>query len=176
MMPLGLVPRRGAPSRSVGRRALFGAAGGALCIAAAAALIVRSRPRHGRPPPECQIGPTTPGIDVSYYQETIDWPRVQRAGIRFAFIRLADGLTQRDAMFATNWIESRRAGLARGAYLFFRPDQDVAAQADLMIAAMRGSDHDDLPPVIDVEVDGGLTQRDAMFATNWIESRRARSE
>jgi lysozyme len=170
MMPLGLVPRRGAHSRSVVRKALFVAAGVALCIAAAAALIVRSRPRHGRPPPECQIGPTTPGIDVSYYQETIDWPRVQRAGIRFAFIRLADGLTQRDAMFATNWIESRRAGLARGAYLFFRPDQDVAAQADLMIAAMRGSDHDDLPPVIDVEVDGGLAPAVvAARARDWVD-------
>jgi len=173
MMPLGLVPPRGAHSRSVVRKAIFVVAGVALCIAATV-LIVRSRPRHARPPPECQIGPTTPGIDVSYYQETIDWPRVRRAGIRFAFIRLADGLTQRDAMFATNWVESRRAGLARGAYLFFRPDQDVAAQADLMIAAMRGRDHDDLPPVIDVEVDGGLAPAIvAARARDWVDRVRA---
>jgi len=156
------------------RKASLVVAGVALCIAAAA-LVVRSRARHGKPPrPECQVGPTTPGIDVSYYQETIDWPRVRRAGIVFAFIRLADGVTQRDAMFATNWVESRRAGLARGAYLFFRPDQDVAAQADLMIAAMRGRDHDDLPPVIDVEVDGGLAPAIvAARARDWVDRVRA---
>jgi len=157
------------------RKAILAVAAVALCIAAALTLLVRTRPRHARPPPGCQVGPTTPGIDVSYYQETIDWPRVRRAGIRFAFIRLADGLTQRDAMFATNWAESRRAGVARGAYLFFRPDQDVAAQADLMIAAMRGRDGDDLPPVIDIEVDGGLDLATvAERAAAWIERVRDR--
>jgi lysozyme len=137
------------------RKALLAIAGVALGVAAT--VLVRSRPHPARSErPGCAIGPTLPGIDVSYYQETIDWPRVRRAGIRFAFIRLSDGATLRDAMFATNWAEARRAGVVRGAYQFFRPDQSVAAQADLMIAAMRGRDRDDLPPVIDLEVDGGL--------------------
>jgi len=155
------------------RKAILVVAGVALCVAAAALLV--GSPRRGKPPrPECQIGPTTPGIDVSSYQDAIDWPRVQRAGIRFAFIRVADGTTQRDATFATNWVESRRAGLARGAYLFFRPDQDVAAQADLMIAAMRGRDADDLPPVIDVEVDAGLPAAIvAARARDWVDRVRA---
>lgn len=139
------------------RKAGLAIAGVALGVAAAAAALVRSRPHPARPErPGCPVGPTLPGIDVSYYQETIDWPRVRRAGIRFAFIRLSDGATLRDAMFATNWAEAKRAGVVRGAYQFFRPDQSVAAQADLMIAAMRGRDRDDLPPVIDLEVDGGL--------------------
>src|SRR5262249_54928117 len=145
---------------SVVRKAIIVSASVALGVAAAAAialLVVRARPHRPRPPhPECQIGPTTPGIDVSYYQEAIDWPRVQRAGIGFAFIRLADGTTVRAPRFAFNWSESRRAGIARGAYLFFRPDQDIAAQADLMIAALRGSDRGDLPPVLDIEADAGL--------------------
>jgi lysozyme len=46
--------------------------------------------------------------------------------------------------------------VVRGAYQYFRPDQDVAAQADLMIAAMRDRTPDDLPPVIDIEIDAGL--------------------
>lgn len=132
-------------------------AGVAVCLAAATAWRLRPRPHRVRPPhPDCQVGPTTPGIDVSYYQATIDWQRVRRAGIRFAFIRLADGAALRDSMFATNWVESRRAGVLRGAYLFFRPEQSIADQADLMIAAMRNRASDDLPPVIDIEVDGGL--------------------
>src|SRR4051812_37774275 len=140
------------------RKALLIAAGITLGIMAAAATVaLRTRARPHKPErPGCQLGPTTPGIDVSYYQDTIDWQRVRRAGIQFAFIRLSDGATLRDSMFATNWAESKRAGVVRGAYQYFRPDQSIAAQADLMIAAMRDRGPDDLPPVIDIEVDGGL--------------------
>ncbi len=153
------------------RKALLVALGLALALAAAAALLFRPRSHPARPErPGCQLGPTTPGIDVSYHQETIDWPRVQRAGIRFAFIRLSDGATLRDPRFAINWAEAKRAGLVRGAYQFFRPDQSVTAQADLMIAAMRGRDRDDLPPAIDLEVDGGLDPTAlAERAGAWIE-------
>jgi lysozyme len=157
------------------RKTAFVLAGVALGLAAGGALLLRSRTHRVRPErPECRLGPTTPGIDVSYHQEAIDWPRVQRAGIRFAFIRVADGAALRDPRFATNWAESRRAGLVRGAYLFFRPDQDVDAQADLMISAMHGRDPDDLPPVIDVEVDAGLAAAVvAARARAWIDRVRA---
>jgi len=134
-----------------------------------------SRPSRRARAPGLPARATTPGIDVSYHQETIDWPRVQRAGIRFAFIRLSDGAALRDAMFATNWAEAKRAGLVRGAYQFFRPDQSIAEQADLMIAAMRDRDHDDLPPVIDIEVDGGFEPPTvAERARAWIERVRDR--
>lgn len=139
------------------RKALLVVMGIALGLAAVAIFRFRPRAHRDRPgPPSCQVGPTVPGIDVSYYQETIDWQRVRRAGIRFAFIRVSDGATIRDAKFAINWAEAKRAGIVRGAYQYFRPDQSVTAQADLMIAAMHSRDHDDLPPVIDVEVDAGL--------------------
>jgi lysozyme len=105
--------------------------------------------------PECVTGPTTPGIDVSYFQQTIDWRRVYRAGIRFAFIRVSDGADNRDPMFALNWLEARRAGVARGAYQYFRPDQSAVAQADLMISAVRDGGAD-LPPVLDLEITAGL--------------------
>jgi lysozyme len=158
------------------RKGLLLVAAIALGVAAIALGLLRSRLHRGRyDPPRCQIGPTTPGIDVSYHQETIDWQRVRRAGIRFAFIRLSDGAQLRDSMFATNWAEARRAGLARGAYQFFRPDQSVDTQADLMIAAMAGSDPTDLPPVIDIEVDGGLDASTvAERAQAWIDRVRQR--
>lgn len=105
-------------------------------------------------PPECQTGPTTRGIDVSYYQETIEWKRVRRAGVLFAFIRVSDGTTVPDSQFAANWDGAHKAGVLRGAYQYFRPDQNATAQADLMIAALR-KDRGELPPVIDVETDGG---------------------
>lgn len=158
------------------RKALPVVAGIALCASTVAFATLRLRLHRSRSePPRCHIGPTTPGIDVSYYQETIDWQRVHRAGIRFAFIRLSDGAQLRDIRFATNWAEAKRAGLVRGAYQFFRPDQSVEAQADLMIAAMAGRDPTDLPPVIDIEVDGGLDASTvAERAQVWIDRVRGR--
>lgn len=104
--------------------------------------------------PSCIDGPVTPGIDVSYYQGTIQWPKVQKAGIRFAFIRVSDGLSNRDALFAQNWAGARRANLRRGVYQYFRPEENAVAQADLVIAAVL-RDPGELPPVIDVEATGG---------------------
>jgi lysozyme len=139
------------------RKAFLVAVGLAVGVAVAA-VALRARSPRGVPAavPGCRTGTVTPGIDVSYYQQTIDWPKVRRAGIRFAFIRVSDGATLRDTMFATNWAEARRAGVVRGAYQFFRPDQSAVAQADLMIAAMHDLARDDLPPVLDLEIDGGL--------------------
>lgn len=42
------------------------------------------------------------GIDVSYYQGTIDWARVKAAGIDFAIIRSSDGFTYNDSQFVNN--------------------------------------------------------------------------
>jgi lysozyme len=104
--------------------------------------------------PECEAGPTVAGIDVSYYQESIEWRRVRRAGMRFAFIRVSDGVTVEDPRFAKNWSGAKRAGMLRGAYQHFRPEESATAQADLLVAAI-ARDPGELPPVIDVEVDGG---------------------
>lgn len=161
-------PRRGC---LVVRRALLVFAGVSIALAALGAVLVGPRAHRSKPErPDCHVGRTTPGIDVSYYQDVIDWPRVRRAGIRFTFIRVSDGASLRDPMFATNWAEAKRAGLVRGAYQFFRPDQSVIAQADVMIAAMRSRARDDLPPALDIEVDAGLPATEvAARALIWIE-------
>jgi GH25 family lysozyme M1 (1,4-beta-N-acetylmuramidase) len=104
----------------------------------------------------CGSGPTVKGIDVSYYQGTIDWAKVQAAGVEYAFIRASDGSYQ-DTKFATNWAESRANGILHGAYQFFRPGQDPIAQADSLLAKMGPLQPDDLPPVIDVEAADGLS-------------------
>lgn len=121
------------------------------------------------PPPECRQGPTIPGIDVSYYQNTIDWRRVRKSGVLFAFIRVSDGATFADPMFATNWNAARPTGVYRGAYQYFRPDENATAQADLLIAAIR-RDPGELPPVIDVETAGGKSAAQIARAIKvWVE-------
>src|SRR5580704_12681736 len=61
------------------------------------------------------------GIDVSKYQDFIDWEMVKGMKVgdvqmSFAFIKATEGLGSEDAFFKRNWKKSRDAGLARGAY------------------------------------------------------------
>jgi hypothetical protein len=96
------------------------------------------------------------GIDVSYYQGTINWAQVKAAGKVFAIIRVSDGTGFMDPKFVSNWKGAKAAGLAVGAYQFFRPTQDVTRQADIMVDQLNavGFGAGDIPPVIDVEVHG----------------------
>ena len=107
----------------------------------------------------CAKGPTVPGIDVSYYQGNIDWAAVKKAGKVFAIARVSDGSGFIDPDFQKNWKGMKSAGLIRGVYQFFRPNQDPIAQADLLLSELKaggGLDVADLQPVMDMEVSGGL--------------------
>lgn len=109
------------------------------------------------------------GIDVSYYQGTIDWNKVAAEGHKFAFIRVSDGLNYIDSKFAQNWSGAKNAGIIRGAYQFFRPNLDAVAQAQLLLDKMGPLEKGDLPPVIDVENNGGLAPADvAAQVGKWI--------
>lgn len=122
----------------------------------------------------CAASTTTKGVDVSYHNGTIDWGRVKAAGYEFAFVRISDGTGFRDPQFQTNWTGAKAAGLVRGIYQFFRPTQDVAAQAELVIAAVGARQPGDLPPVIDVEADGGLAPATvAARVRAWVDRVRA---
>jgi uncharacterized protein (TIGR03382 family) len=98
----------------------------------------------------CAGGATVQGIDVSSWQGAIDWGAVGRSGIAFAIVRIGDGYYH-DARFRENWEGARAAGLVRGAYQFFEPDEDPIAQADIVIAAVGRLGPGDLPVTIDVE-------------------------
>jgi lysozyme len=105
----------------------------------------------------CGAGPTVKGIDVSFYQGTIDWSKAKADGVVYAMIRVSDGLANPDSKFAANWAASRTAGVIHGAYQFFEPGDDPIAQADMLLSKMGSFKADDLPPTIDVEVTGGLS-------------------
>lgn len=104
----------------------------------------------------CASGPTVEGVDVSYYEGSIDWAALKKGGIDFAFIRVSDGEHFVDPEFAHNWAEAKKEGVIAGAYQFFRPEQDPIAQADLLLSHMGAMDADDLSPVLDVEVSDGV--------------------
>ena len=123
----------------------------------------------------CADGPTLQGIDVSYYEDSVDWTAAHAAGIDFAFIRVADGATYLDPKFPAYWAGAKAAGVIRGTYQFFRPDQDPIAQADLLLDRMGPLEPGDLPPVIDVEVAGGRSKPEVAAAVRaWVDRVTAR--
>jgi len=66
------------------------------------------------------------GVDVSEHQGDISWKALWDYGVRFAFIRLGDGL-YRDPEFDRNWTEAGNLGILRGAYHYARHDKDGQA-------------------------------------------------
>jgi lysozyme len=122
----------------------------------------------------CAAGTVTKGVDVSYYNGKIDWAKVKAAGNDFAFIRISDGTGFHDPQFAANWSGAQAAGVIRGIYQFFRPNQDIAAQADMVVAAAGTPGPGDLPPVIDVEATGNLSPASvAAKVRSWVDRVKA---
>jgi lysozyme len=104
----------------------------------------------------CPAGAVVKGLDVSYYQGTVDWQAVASTGVGFAIARVGHGNTL-DTQFETNWPAISQAGLVRGAYLYFQPATDANAQADMVVNAIGTLGPGDLPVVIDVEETGNLS-------------------
>jgi GH25 family lysozyme M1 (1,4-beta-N-acetylmuramidase) len=94
------------------------------------------------------------GIDISRYQLDVDFKQAQASGVSFAFIKATESIALADAAFAAHWSQAKQVGLLRGAYHFFRPQQDAIAQARLFLAQL--SDPGELPPTLDIEVTDGV--------------------
>lgn len=93
------------------------------------------------------------GLDISAHNGLPDFDSIASAGVDFVYLKASEGVSFRDKTFLRNYAAARRAGLAVGAYHFFRFECDGARQAVNFINATRGCTFD-LPPVIDVEESG----------------------
>ena len=114
---------------------------------------------------------TVPGIDVSYWDAGIDWPKVRAAGQRYMFAKATEGITYKDPTFDDNWFGAKSAGLLRGAYHFFRCNVDAKKQADYFIDYVRSvKDNGELPPVLDLETSDGMTKEKIVPAAKiWLD-------
>ncbi len=96
------------------------------------------------------------GIDISHYQrrEDIDWKTLNIANgaidIRFVVLRATMGNRAADKHFDEFWEKAATNDLIRGAYHFYRPDEDPVMQANSYLLRVRLS-AGDLRPVLDVE-------------------------
>ncbi len=94
------------------------------------------------------------GIDVSQYQGSIAWEKVKVVEgtfpIRFAFIRATAGTNKVDVEFHRNWKNSKENGILRGAYHYYRPNENSIEQANFFIRNVK-LENGDLPPILDIE-------------------------
>jgi len=115
---------------------------------------------------------TVPGIDVSYWDAGIDWPKVRATGQRFVIAKATEGITYKDPTFDDNWFGAKSAGLLRGAYHFFRSNVDAKKQADYFINYVRSvKDDGELPPVLDLETNDGISKDKIVPAVKiWLDA------
>ena len=98
------------------------------------------------------------GIDVSSYQETIDWAQVKESGIEFVMIRAGyrgatRGALREDTNFQTNYNGAKEAGLKVGVYFFSQAITEAEAEeeAGYVLQLLQGKELD-YPVVFDWEI------------------------
>ena len=94
------------------------------------------------------------GFDVSEYQSEIDWEQTYHIDesfeLSFVFIRATAGKNKVDSRFKENWKASKERELIRGAYHYYRPNENSIEQAENFIKNVK-LEKGDLPPVLDIE-------------------------
>lgn len=94
------------------------------------------------------------GFDVSQYQGKIDWKNIGKVEdtfqLSFVFIRATAGKDKLDTQFKENWKQAKNNHIIRGAYHYYRPNENSLQQADNFIKTVR-LEKGDLPPVLDIE-------------------------
>lgn len=91
------------------------------------------------------------GIDVSEYQGDIDWETlVDKNKIDFAFVRATAGSDTKDRNFSENWRQLKKYNVPRGAYHYYRPNENSTDQANLFIKTVV-VEKGDFVPVLDIE-------------------------
>lgn len=110
------------------------------------------------------------GIDVSHYQEEIDWDKLRAIdqygdtiAFNFAFIKATEGLLIEDDMFDEHWDNAKSHGIVRGAYHYFLPDRSAKIQAANFTSSVKLKPGD-LPPVVDVEELRGKNKQELVRA------------
>lgn len=94
------------------------------------------------------------GFDISEFQGEVDWALVDKVEnnypLRFVFIRATAGSDRADKKFKYNWLNAKKYKMIRGAYHYYRPNENSLEQAELFIKTVQ-LEKGDLPPVLDIE-------------------------
>lgn len=96
------------------------------------------------------------GVDLSTWQENVDYKRLKQEGIEFAFIRCGYGKDsgQKDDMFETHYKGLKEAGIKVGAYHFSycTSIENAIKEAENCLSYIEGKEFD-LPVFYDLEAE-----------------------
>lgn len=98
------------------------------------------------------------GFDISHYQrkEDIQWDSLSIGNrtipLKFVVLRASMGNRKLDKNFDHFWETAKQHQLIRGAYHFYRPDEDPVMQANSYLSVAK-LESGDLPPILDIEKD-----------------------
>jgi lysozyme len=113
------------------------------------------------------------GIDVSQYQGKTDFAglqlQIQNRRIEFIVVRATMGKDGVDARFARNWEGFRPLPVKRGAYHYYRPNENSTKQAQNFIKTAKLKSGD-LIPVLDIEKHSTIQSKDKLREglKNWL--------
>ena len=98
-----------------------------------------------------------PGIDVSKYQEEIDWKTVVNTDIKYAILRCCKVIRQYDdweidPCFEQNYEQARAAGMPLGCYIYTdaATEKEFVEDVDYMLDCLKGKSFE-LPVFLDME-------------------------
>lgn len=94
------------------------------------------------------------GFDVSEYQGDIEWENITKLNgehqLHFVFVRATAGKDKVDLKFKENFENAKKLNFIRGAYHYYRPNENSLEQAANFIKTVQ-LQKGDLPPVLDIE-------------------------
>lgn len=120
----------------------------------------------------------TIGIDVSFYNGTVNWEAVKKAGIDFAIIRIggrgwgSGGTLYKDSLYFNYLNGAKAAGLDVGVYFYSAATNEAEAiqEASLAVSLLKKFDLD-LPVFFDTELSGNYPKgrADLIHMANRVE-------
>lgn len=94
------------------------------------------------------------GFDVSQFQGEVNWDAIDsvehKFPLQFVLIRATAGNDKQDSRFDENWYGAKKQHFIRGAYHYYRPNENSLEQAENFIRTVKLY-KGDLPPVLDIE-------------------------
>ena len=92
------------------------------------------------------------GIDISHYQGKINWDKVKTSAhpIEFVFIRATMGKNRKDSKYLENWNNAQKHNYVRGAYHYYRPNENSTKQFNNFKSVVR-LEPGDFIPILDIE-------------------------
>lgn len=107
-------------------------------------------------------GVITRGIDVSEWQGKINWNKVKKSDVDFAFVRISYGLSHMDDYYEYNMTQAEAAGVPVGTYVYSLATNTKTALKEAQFAISKMNGHKvSYPVVFDLEYSkmGNLSKR-----------------